>query len=288
MNEFDILLEKARELTEEGNEKEAIEIYHQLIKDVPDWSIPYYNLGLIYKYRNDWQKSFDLNLKSTELNSKDEGSWWNLGIAATALKNWQIARTAWNQFGLNLEINDEEVRTGKFHTPIRLNPDGDAEVVWAIRIDPARAIVNSIPLPQCKHRYGDLVLNDGAPVGTRMVDGQEFSVFNELEILQKSDYKTFSVFIYSESQKDLDKLIELLNDYELPNENWTTTIKMLCKQCSEGTPHEVHDKQLEEKTKEGEFQIGIASIDSQSIKEVLDKWKVITLCDYENLKLELE
>jgi tetratricopeptide (TPR) repeat protein len=288
MDEFDTLLEKAHELTEEGNEIEAIEIYNQLIKDVPDWSVPYYNLGLIYKYQNDWQKSFDLNLKSTALNSDDDGSWWNLGIAATALKNWRIARTAWNKFGLNLEINDEEVNTGKWNTPIRLNPNGDAEVVWAIRIDPARAFVNSIPLPQCKHRYGDLILNDGAPVGTRMVDGQEYSVFNELELLQKSEYKTFSVFVYSESQKDLDKLFELLKVYELPNENWTSTIRILCKQCSEGTPHEVHDNQLEETVREGEFHIGIASKDLQSVEEVLEKWKVITLCDYENLKLELE
>jgi tetratricopeptide (TPR) repeat protein len=288
MNEFDILLEKARELTEEGNEKEAIEIYNQLIKDVPNWSVPYYNLGLIYKYQNDWQKSFYLNLKSTELNSDDDSSWWNLGIAATALKNWRIVRTAWNQFGLNLEINDEEVNTGKWHTPIRLNPDSDAEVVWAVRIDPARAIVKSIPLPQCKHRYGDLILNDGAPVGTRMVDGQEYSVFNELELLEKSNYKTFSVIVFTEEDKHRDKLFELLDDYEFPHENWTSTIRILCKQCSEGTPHDVHDKKLEENVKEGECHIGIASKDLQSIEEVLDKWKVITLCDYDNLKLELE
>jgi tetratricopeptide (TPR) repeat protein len=288
MNKFNILLEKAQELTEGGNEKEAIEIYHQLIKDVPDWSVPYYNLGLIYKYRNDWQKSFDLNLKSTELNSEDEGSWWNLGIAATALKNWRIARTAWNQFGLNLEINDEEVNTGKWNTPIRLNPDGDAEVVWAVRIDPARAIVKSIPLPQCKHRYGDLILNDGAPEGTRMVDGQEYNVFNELELLEKSNYKTFSVIVFAEENEHLDKLFELLDDYELPHENWTSTIRILCKQCSEGTPHEIHDNQLEEKITEGEFQIGIASLDEKTVADVLENWKIITLCDYENLKLEFE
>ncbi len=287
MNEFDILLEKAQELTEEGKEKEAIEIYNQLINDVPDWSVPYFNLGLIFKYRNDWQKSFDLNLKSTELNSEDEGSWWNLGIAATALKNWRIARSAWNKFGLNLEVNDEEVNSVNWYTPIRLNPDGDAEVVWAVRIDPARAIINSIPLPKCKHRYGDLILNDGTPVGTRMVNGQEYGVFNELELLQKSDYKTFSVTVFTDENKHLDKLFELLDDYELPHENWTSTIRILCKQCSEGTPHEVHDKQLEEKAREGEFQIGIASKDLQSVEEVINKWELITLCDYDNLKLEL-
>lgn len=99
MDEFDILLEKAQELTEEGKEKEAMEIYNQLINDVPDWSVPYFNLGLIFKYRNDWQKSFDLNLKSTQLNSEDEGSWWNLGIAATALKTGELHEA----LGINLD-----------------------------------------------------------------------------------------------------------------------------------------------------------------------------------------
>jgi tetratricopeptide (TPR) repeat protein len=288
MSQVDELFDKALELEEEGKNGEAMVLYEDIISKMPNWSTPYYNLGLICKYRGDWKKSFEYNLKATQLDPESEAAWWNLGIASTALKNWRMARTAWNNFGLNFEINDEEPTAGSWDAPIRINPEEEAEVVWAVRIDPARAIIKSIPLAKSGHRYGDMILNDGAPVGKRQVNGQEYSVFNELELLQKSNFKTFSVIIKVDEEYQLEKLFDLLSQYDLPYENWTETVQFICKQCSEGTPHEKHDRNLEISLQSDNFNIAIASQNQEIVSELLIKWKVITLCDFEELNLELE
>jgi len=94
-----------------------------------------------------------------------------LGIASTALEDWKTARQAWNHFGLELDINGIEPDLCMGRAPIRLNPDGNGEVVWGRRIDPARTIIENVPLPESNHRYNDWVLNDGAPIGQRISNG---------------------------------------------------------------------------------------------------------------------
>ena len=44
------------------------------------------------------EKAFENN----ENNPFDETAWHNLGIAATALKRWEIAKKAWHQLGFKL------------------------------------------------------------------------------------------------------------------------------------------------------------------------------------------
>jgi tetratricopeptide (TPR) repeat protein len=279
-------LEQASEFEEAGNKEQAINLYNVIIKENPDWSVPYYNLGLIYKYQCDWKQSFHYNKKATELDSSDEAAWWNLGIAATAINNWVVAREAWNHFGLNLEISNAEPNLNLAKAPVRLNPDDDAEVVWCTRIDPARAIIDNIPLPTCKHRYGDIVLNDGAPVGHRISDGIEYPVFNELQLLNRSSFSTYSTIVLTNNQKHIEELISLCNSSNIKIEDWST-IRLLCRQCSEGLPHEKHDSSLQETNNNGRY-IGFACMNKKDIDIMLTNWRAITLCDHEDLILELE
>jgi len=280
------LLEKAIDLEEVGKLDDAIATYHKAIQADEQWSTPHYNLGLIYKYKNEWQLSFDHNKKAIVFDPENEAAWWNLGIAATALLNWRTAREAWNYFGWNLDVNDDEIRLNIGDAPIRLNPDGEAEVVWCERIDPARAIIYNIPLPSSRHRFGDMVLNDGAAVGYRTgSNGEDIPVFNELQLLTPSSYITYSVNAYINVQQDIEKLNELCESAKIEFENWST-IKFLCKQCSEGTPHESHDHDLQvEPSNEKRF--GFASISMDAVLQVLKEWRVITLCEHDELKLEL-
>lgn len=202
-------LGKAMALSDEGRTVEAIKLYEGIIAQSPDWSVPYYNLGLIYKYSCQWQQSYDCNKQAAALNPEDEAAWWNLGIAATALLDWKTARQAWNHFGLNLEETEEELQMDLGRTPVRVDVDGEAEVVWATRICPARAVIENIPFGESGRRYQDIVLNDGAPVGYRVVDGYEYPVFNELQLIQASGYKTYSVTVHTAVQDDIDHLAEL-------------------------------------------------------------------------------
>ncbi|MFD0793466.1 tetratricopeptide repeat protein [Mucilaginibacter litoreus] len=238
-------LEQASEFEQAGNKEQAINLYNVIIKENPDWSVPYYNLGLLYKYQCDWKQSFHYNKKATELNSHNEAAWWNLGIAATAINNWVVAREAWNHFGLNLEISDSEPNLNLAKAPVRLNPDDDGEVVWCTRIDPARAIIDNIPLSSCGYRYRDLILNDGAPVGHRISEGIEYPVFNELQLLSRSSFRTYSTTVYTNDQQHINKLISLCEDVNIKVEDWST-IRILCKQCSESLPHKEHDNYLQE------------------------------------------
>jgi hypothetical protein len=44
---------------------------------------------------------------------------------------------------------------------VRLNPQSSGEVVCGERLDPARLLILSVPLPESRHRFYDIVLNDG-------------------------------------------------------------------------------------------------------------------------------
>jgi tetratricopeptide (TPR) repeat protein len=279
------LLEQAIELDNEGQIDEAINLYLKIIELSPDWATPFYNLGLIYKYNYDWQRSFYYNKKATEADANNEAAWWNLGIAATALEDWKSARQAWNAFGWELEVNDDELILDLGSTPVRLNPDGNGEVIWAERIDPARTIIKSVPLPESNHRYNDVLLNDGAPVGYRTSHGKEYPVFNELQLIRLSDFKTFSVLAETDDQNQIDQLGDLCDRNQIGFEDWTT-VRLLCKQCSEGIPHDHHDHE-NNVSFEGKRRLGFAALDKAIIEKILKEWSVLFSVKYSDIVLEL-
>ena len=84
------LHDKAEGFSEEGKTLEAIELYLKAIELNPDRSASFYNIGLIYKYQGDWEKSFEFNSKAYSLDSKNEAARWNMAIAATALRKWAV------------------------------------------------------------------------------------------------------------------------------------------------------------------------------------------------------
>lgn len=287
MNTAQELLDQAIAFKEQGQIADAIDYYHRVIKTDPGWATPHYNLGLLYKYQCNWQLSYKHNKIAVELDKDNEAAIWNFGIAATALHDWKTARTSWSKFGVKVEINDDEPDLDLGSVPVRLNPDTDGEVVWCNRIDPARTVIVNIPLAKSGHRFGDMVLNDGAPVGYRKrSDGSEVPVFNELQLLTKSTYKTYSVRAYINTKDDLNKLEKLCRNSGVEMEDWST-IMMLCKQCSEGTVHNDHDHDLQVDEGSGRY-IGLAATNYEAVQQALADWRAITLCEHSALVLELE
>ncbi|HZF38186.1 MAG TPA: tetratricopeptide repeat protein, partial [Blastocatellia bacterium] len=155
--------EKAIKLQQRGLIAEAVKYYQKAIKLWPAWATPWYNLGLLRKEQRNWQESLRCNQKAVALDASEQDAWWNLGIAATALEDWAEARRAWKGFGIEIPEGEGPIEMEIGLTPIRINPYEEAEVVWCRRIDPARAIIACVPLPQSDHRFGDLLLHDGAP-----------------------------------------------------------------------------------------------------------------------------
>lgn len=275
---LETLLDQAIEASAQGDKDLAIDIYGKILSEKEDWATVHYNLGLIYKYRNEWDKSYSHNKRAVDLDPEMEAAKWNLGIAATMLKDWKLARQCWNSFGMKYEIIDEDTAGDIGETSIRISPAENAETVWGIRICPARAIIKNIPLPESEHRFKDVVLNDGAPNGYRISEGKEFAVLDEIQHLSCSDYQTYSIKCKTISNEQYEDLQQRCWKADIAIENWTTQIQMLCKQCSEGKPHETHDHDL--KSPDGENKIALAATSQEKLVSVLEAWSQETGVDY--------
>jgi tetratricopeptide (TPR) repeat protein len=258
---------KGIELEEKGDISGAIAAYRRALKWDRKWSVPWYNLGLLFKRLHDWRESLEHNEKAVELNPSDEAAWWNLGIAATALGRWSRARDAWRACGIDVPDGNGPVEMELGPVPIRLNPDSEAEVVWCKRIDPARAIVWNVPLPESGHRCGDLVLHDGARNGTRGSDGVEVPVFDELVLLQPSSLGTFVVTITGLTSFEAEQLVEEAAEHQLKIEDWSTQIQWLCRACSAGTIEHAHDDTVSET----ERRFGVAASSEAAVRRFIAK-----------------
>lgn len=237
----DDLHEAANELEDDD---EALAAFEQVLAIDPDRASTHYNVGLIHKYRGNWAASRASNQRAFELAPEDEAVNWNLAIAATALGDWATARKVWHGLGYGVELGSEPIEADFGLTPVRLNPEGTAEVVWARRIDPVRARILNIPFPISGFRHGDIVLHDGAPVGYREHEGREYGVLNVLELFQPSSQATFELELDLATPEDLEAATQALDDAGLTAEDWTSNTRMLCRACSEGRPHEKHDHEL--------------------------------------------
>lgn len=268
----DKLFNQATKLMDDYKDDEAIILFKKVIELDPNNSESYYNIGLIYKYMYKWELSLDYNLKAYKLKPEDEATRWNMAIAATALGKWEIARKAWidNGFKLNDIVGPIELDMGI--TPVRLNPDEDAEVVWGKRIDPVRVEIENIPYISSGFSFGDIVLHDGAPNGYRKYNNSEYPVFDVMKLLKKSKYQTKEVYVKINDDEDLTILKDLFEEIDTKFEDWTSSVRMICKQCSEGTPHESHDKDLE-KEWSSKRKLGVATMDTTKMTNILQIWQ---------------
>lgn len=223
---------------EEGDAAGAEQAYRAALAADPAWSVPYYNLGLLCKYQSRWQESLELNKTAAALAPDDEAAWWNLGIAATALGNWTEARRAWKACGMDPPPGEGPPAFGFGLTPVRLDPDGDGEVVWADRIDPARAAIVSVPLPWSAHNYGDVVLTDGAAEGYRVVGDKRYPVFNVLSLLSPSALRKYILELAADDPASVDALIKCAEELGGAAEHWGQSTNILCAKCSRGVPHQ--------------------------------------------------
>jgi tetratricopeptide (TPR) repeat protein len=250
----------------------------------PEWSAPWYNLGLQRKYEGDWKHSLRCNQRAAELDPEDEASWWNLGIAATALNDWAEARRAWEKVGVSVSEEEGEIRMAETTGCVRIDPRGCGEVVWGTRIDPARTRVLNVPLPESQRRFGDVLLQDGAQEGSRTSNGHEYPVFNELALWKASSYSTFQVTVLAPSHEAADRLMSLCMERDFGCEDWGT-IRRLCKQCSLGNP-EPHACIAAEEQQGRLYGFGASS--REALVDLLEKWaKSAPGLSFENVELRL-
>jgi hypothetical protein len=265
------LNDQAREAQEKGELERAIELYERAAAVDPRWGVPLYNLGLVYKNQRNWKKSVTYNRRATTLDPKNDAAWWNLGIAATALGRWNLAREAWRGFGVTVPDGEGPIDLPCGFGPIRLNPGGDGEVVWGFRLDPARVAIASIPFPESRFRWRDVVLNDGAPVGYRKYQGKDLPVLNVIQLLQASPFSTYVARVEMPSERDhLVRLAEVAERLEGAAEDWSMSVRMICQACSEGRPHAEHDTHAAPAN--GVHILGVAAQKREQAAAILSTW----------------
>lgn len=220
---------------------QAIPFYETARALSPRWYAPHLNLCIALKQTGDWSGCLAAAVRALELDPDRAGSGasWNAGVAATALGDWERARWAWTKVGITLPEGDGPIDLNIGTTPIRINCDEKPEVVWCHRIDPARARIESVPTPESGRRYHDVLLHDGEPRGKRKYGQTLLSVFDELAVLERSSFRTWSVNVVAPGADDLEALFRAVaTESDAALEDWTASLELLCKQCSEGVPHE--------------------------------------------------
>jgi tetratricopeptide (TPR) repeat protein len=265
----DRLLDEAEALSDL---ERAMPLYERALALDPNRAATHYNIGLVHKYRGAWAESLHHNRRASDLRADDEAANWNMGIAATALRDWPAAREAWRRVGIHIAPGEGPIDEDFGITPVRLNPDDNAEVVWGNRIDPVRVVLGNIPTAASGFRAGDVVLHDGAPVGERQHNGHTYSVFNVLELFEPSANSTYEAEVLARDAADLEALTTALEAAQVDHEVWTTNVRMLCKQCSEGTPHEHVGEKDQAPAWPDSHVLGISTASPETARQVLERW----------------
>lgn len=221
-------------LVNRGRSLAAARWYRRAIHWDASWDAPLFNLGLELKAVAQWRECLEANQQAVRLNPCNEGAWWNLGIAATALSHWAEARRAWRHTGLDCPPGDCEVNLKLGAHPVRLNPRGRAEVVWCEALDPARAKIANVPTPESGFRFGDVVLRDGVPNGFRVWQGVEVPVFDVVALWQTSGLGTFEVVLDSAAPEAIGRLRDACAAHGWGFEE-SNLIRQLCETDDKGT-----------------------------------------------------
>ena len=104
-----------------------------------------------------------------------------------------------------------------------------------------------------------------------MLGGIEVPVFNELEVIEPSRYSTYAVDVEAPAQGDVDTLERALEERGLAGEDWTRSVRLLCKECSEGRPHD-HGAHADEGPWNASRRIGVAAQEETAARQVLEAW----------------
>jgi hypothetical protein len=141
-------------------------------------------------------------------------------------------------------------------------------VVWAKRLDPARAQILNVPLPTSDFHWGDIVLTDGAVEGERVVDGRAFPVFNVLQLWQASEFRTFIIELATADEAAITALDRFAEELGGAAENWGTHTSILCRDCSYGRPHHHADGA----SNPAHPHCGLAARDHAHANEIISDW----------------
>lgn len=255
------LLDAANAAFDRGDLSAARPAFDALLAECPDSPRDHYMQGLTCKYLRDWPKSLAHNLRCIALyearqEAPGDAPRWNAAIAATALGDWAEARRQWAACGIRIPDGEGPIEADFGVVSVRLNPWGRAETLYARRIDPVRARLLNIPLPESGYRRGDIVLNDGASTGERPWGERWVPVLNALQRLEASEFRTFAAFVDCPAEADLEALLAMRVPGIAYAEDWTAA--------------DARDDAAQRRMR---HRIGIAAQSRRSVLRLIERWR---------------
>ncbi|MEM9991280.1 MAG: hypothetical protein AAF738_05910 [Bacteroidota bacterium] len=237
-------------------------------------------MSIVYSKRKEWKPAFYYSQKTVECNPANRTAWWNLGLAAVVLQRWKTMRLAWQQLG------HTQPNLSKW-IPVQMAHQRFKEVVWVKPLDLVRARVESIPHPFSRRRYGEIILHDRSSIGNLIVEQRQVPIYQEVELLERSFFDTYSVLLHTNDINHIDLLNRLCQKAELGFDNWTNT-NQLHANTARNNKVEYYSKQFfkdasPEHTPDYHV-IGMAAKQKAAIVEVLEAWRIISLCSYSQLE----
>ena len=185
-----------------------------------------FNLGVIHKLAGEWAESADAFRRVLQFRSDDSASLWNLGIAQTALSQFDGARKTWQSLGIDVPDGEGDFGVEGELIPVRIRtPKAAPEVVWARRLCPARARLKGIPLRYDQGCYNDEVLIDGVTDGEAVMDGKAIPIYNVLASTKSGSLRPYGLRIQAETI-DLEGLVARLNADVIPHADWRRLIHL--------------------------------------------------------------
>ena len=180
-----------------------------------------FDYGVLLKLQGDFAGAQARFERVLEKHPEERSASWNLGICATALGDWALARRAWTAVGFRLPEGDGDFARPGEPTPVRLETREGArvehEVVWGLRMCPARVRLTGIPCFPRDATHGDTVLVDGEPVTeVAGLEGRPTPVLPALATLERLGGETLSAFSHQPAE-----LAEALRARGWPAADWT-------------------------------------------------------------------
>lgn len=277
-SEIKQLYDKALQYDRAGDIYNAVKLYKKIIKSCPQWFPPFERLGLIYKQRQDWKGALYYNKKAVALNPSNRDAWWDLGIAATALKRRRIARNVWTKFGVYQKNKREKGKAS-----IRLKVGPQFEIVEVNLLDPALAMISSIPFPNADRRFKDIILYDRTVSGYYRSKGIKLPVYEELGLHKRSVYQTASCWLHEVGEKEVKKLEELCLQNDMGFEVWSN-VQLNTNMSMTGAVPEYHNLPTLNAGLGGVW-VALSAKSVGQLRSLLDSWEVICLRSYSDLKV---
>jgi hypothetical protein len=104
-----------------------------------------------------------------------------------------------------------------------------------------------------------------------MLEGREVSVFNVLNCLEPSPFSTYEIEAEIEAVADFEALARIAAKNGAAAEDWSTSVHFLCRACSEGRPHRVHDTDAEHASRG--LPCAVAALHEEHLERMLSEWR---------------